>query len=310
MDPIIAIDGLAKAYGAVQAVRGISLAMPRGTIAGLLGPDGAGKTTTMRIVVTLLRADAGTVTVNGLRADRDVAGIRAITGYMPQRFSLYPDLSVEQNLRFFADLFTVPRRELDARMQRLYEFSRLEPFKRRLAGRLSGGMKQKLALSCTLIHDPVVLVLDEPTTGVDPVSRAEFWSLLRDLRDSGVSILVSTPYMDEAAHCDSIAIMHEGAILAQGPPASFPDMMTDAVFELAAPGLGADLSGVRALPGVQSAHRFGSLVHLTASRETDGAALLRAVRDAAGAGAQLRRIPPSLEDVFISLIPGANHAGE
>ncbi|MBR9974837.1 MAG: ABC transporter ATP-binding protein [Bacteroidetes bacterium] len=217
-DVLIEVRNFSRSYGTRPAVSDLDFTVRRGELFGLIGPDGAGKTTTMRTLVTLLRPDAGTLTVAGNDAVRDTRSIRSMIGYMPQRFSLYPDLSVEQNLRFFGELFSVPKTELPARLERLYRFSRLQPFARRLAGRLSGGMKQKLALSCTLIHNPVLLVLDEPTTGVDPVSRHEFWDILRELRTQGVTILVSTPYMDEARLCDRIVIMHEGRALAQGTP--------------------------------------------------------------------------------------------
>jgi ABC-2 type transport system ATP-binding protein len=304
LPPIVDISNFSKSYGAVAAVRDISLSVERGELFGLLGPDGAGKTTTMRTMVTLLRPDSGSITVDGHRSERDLAAIRKITGYMPQRFSLYPDLSVDQNLNFFAELFTVPRSEIAERKRRLYEFSRLEPFAKRLAGRLSGGMKQKLALSCTLIHDPVILVLDEPTTGVDPVSRNEFWSILRSLKDQGVTIFVSTPYMDEAAYCDRIAIMHQGRILAQGAPASFPEMIPEHVF-LLADARPADADVLRNMSGAVSAHAFGDSIHVTMPPETSEASANDAVSRAIGRPANLKRIPPSLEDVFISLIRGA-----
>ena len=209
MTPLVQVTDVRKSYGATRAVDGLSFAVQQGELFGLIGPDGAGKTTLLRMLVTLLRPDSGAITVQGFDVARDLGHIRNITGYMPQRFSLYPDLSVDQNLRFFADLFEVPVQEIQERKTRLYRFSRLEAFSSRLAGKLSGGMKQKLALSCTLIHDPVLLVLDEPTTGVDPVSRTEFWTILRELRDQGVTIVVSTPYMDEALLCDTVIILHE-----------------------------------------------------------------------------------------------------
>lgn len=206
---MIEVRDLHKRYGATEAVRGLSLSVPGGTICGLIGPDGAGKTTTMRILCGLLRPDGGEASILGHDCARETRAIKDHLGYMPQRFSLYPDLTVAENLRFFADLFAVPRAERAAREVELMEFSRLAPFVGRRAGRLSGGMKQKLALCCTLIHTPQVLILDEPTTGVDPVSRREFWRILRDLAGRGLALLVSTPYMDEAGMCDAVVLMHK-----------------------------------------------------------------------------------------------------
>jgi len=217
MQPI-KISDLYKNYGSVRAVKGISLSVEKGTIYGLIGPDGAGKTTIIRILVSLLRPDAGEVLFLGKSVPDDPRRVRSRIGYMPQRFSLYRDLSVEQNLRFFGDLFQIPLQEQQKRMQQLYAFSQLELFRTRRAGALSGGMKQKLALSCMLMHKPEVIVLDEPTFGVDPVSRNEFWGILRHLSEDGTTIFVSTAYMDEARLCDRVGLIHEGRILAQDSP--------------------------------------------------------------------------------------------
>ncbi len=305
--PAIHISGFSKAYGSVQAVRDMSLDVEEGELFGLIGPDGAGKTTTLRTLVTLLRPDTGELTMAGHDVRREVGRIRATTGYMPQRFSLYPDLSVDQNLEFFADLFAVPRHEVPARKERLYRFSRLQDFSTRLAGRLSGGMKQKLALSCTLIHDPVVLVLDEPTTGVDPVSRNEFWAILRELRAQHVTILVSTPYMDEALQCDRVAIMHEGRILAHGEPSALTTLMHGEVHALHDLALVTRAAAFEGIPGVRSVQAFGDSLHLTTDPGMDVARLRRDVEVLAGCPVDLRRIEPSLEDVFISLIREGGH---
>jgi ABC-2 type transport system ATP-binding protein len=213
-----AVD-LKKNYSGERALDGVTLAVPRGGCFGLIGPDGAGKTTFLRILATLIDADGGTARVLSHDVKSGMAAIRGGIGYMPQRFSLYEDLSVEENLGFFADVFSVPPAERRARIGRLLAFSRLSPFRDRRAGALSGGMKQKLALSCALIHTPELLILDEPTTGVDPLSRREFWSILMELKAQGVTLLVSTPYLDEAAYCDRVALFHRGKALLTGSPA-------------------------------------------------------------------------------------------
>lgn len=302
MNPLLSVSDFSKSYGDVHAVRGLSFDVRPGELFGLIGPDGAGKTTTMRTLVTLLRPDSGTLTVDGHDVATELKAIRAITGYMPQRFSLYPDLSVEQNLRFFADLFSVPQDELPSRLKRLYRFSRLQPFAKRLAGRLSGGMKQKLALSCTLIHNPVLLVLDEPTTGVDPVSRTEFWDILRELREEGVTILVSTPYMDEALHCDRIAILHHGNTLAMGTPAELVQGMHYPMYALHDANIVMDYSLIEKLHDVRSVQTFGDSLHITVKMDTDPDRLEQDISAVVEKEIVLQRIVPSLEDVFIAHI--------
>lgn len=308
MTPLVSVCAFSKSYGSTRAVDDLSFDVRRGELFGLIGPDGAGKTTTMRTLVTLLRPDAGSLQVDGKDVGSDHKAIRAITGYMPQRFSLYTDLSVEQNLRFFADLFAVPREDIPARIARLYRFSRLEPFARRLAGKLSGGMKQKLALSCTLIHNPVLLVLDEPTTGVDPVSRTEFWDILRELRAQGVTIVVSTPYMDEALLCDRIVIMHEGRALAQGSPRELVASMEYPMYAVDDSGLVMDYAHVEGIPNVRSVQSFGDSIHVTTEKDCDAETLQHRIAETSGRPVRLRPITPSLEDVFIALIEkGAHH---
>ena len=218
---------LTKSYGNVQALKGVSFDVRKGEIFGLIGPDGAGKTSIFRILTTLVLPDSGSATVDGLDIVKDYRELRARVGYMPGRFSLYPDLSVEENISFFANLFGVTLDENYDLVAPIYR--QIEPFRKRRAGKLSGGMKQKLALCCALIHRPSVLFLDEPTTGVDVVSRVEFWEMLASLADGGISILVSTPYMDEAARCARIALINEGEILQICPP---PDRLEDYFIEL------------------------------------------------------------------------------
>jgi len=211
MTPSIKIEGLTKSYGSVKALENVSLDIEKGELFGLIGPDGAGKTTLFRLLTTLILPDAGTATVDGLDIVRDFKEIRCRVGYMPGRFSLYQDLSIEENLDFFASIFGTTIEDNYELVAPIYR--QIEPFKKRRAGKLSGGMKQKLALCCAMIHKPAVLFLDEPTTGVDVVSRAEFWDMLDSLKKAGITIFVSTAYMDEASRCDRIALMHGGHIL-------------------------------------------------------------------------------------------------
>jgi ABC-type multidrug transport system ATPase subunit len=223
----IEAHNIRKAYGTVEALRGVSLAVSPGEILGLIGPDGAGKTTLFRILTTLILPDEGSASVCGLDVVKDYREIRTRVGYMPGRFSLYPDLSVKENLDFFANIFGTTLEENYDLVAPIYR--QIEPFKDRRAGKLSGGMKQKLALCCALIHKPEVLFLDEPTTGVDVISRVEFWEMLAALRESGLGILVSTPYMDEAARCNRICLMNEGTILQTCPP---PENLEEYFIEL------------------------------------------------------------------------------
>ncbi len=216
--PIVDVRDLRKNYSGEQALTGVTFSVETGKLFGIIGADGAGKTTLMRILVTLLNADSGEAQILNYNIVNDIRILRSKIGYMPQRFSLYGDLSVKENLTFFADVFNINGKERKERMAKLLQFSRLERFQQRRASNLSGGMKQKLALSCALIHSPKLLILDEPTTGVDPVSRREFWDILKELRNDGVTIIVSTPYMDEAEMCDELLIMHNGKVLKKGTP--------------------------------------------------------------------------------------------
>ena len=221
MEKSISINDVTKNYGSICALDNVSFEVEKGELFGLIGPDGAGKTTLFRILTTLLVPDSGTATVEGLDAIKDYKRIRSIVGYMPGRFSLYQDLSVEENLEFFASIFGVDVKDNYDIIAPIY--SQIKPFAKRRAGKLSGGMKQKLALSCALIHRPQVLFLDEPTTGVDAVSRSEFWDMLAGLKQYGISILVSTPYMDEAGRCDRIALINEGKVLKIDTPENIKD---------------------------------------------------------------------------------------
>ena len=307
--PIISIKNFSKSFGGTKAVESLDLEVEKGELFGLIGPDGAGKTTTIRTLVTLISPDSGEIFVNNLDVKKDVRKIRSITGYMPQRFSLYPDLSVNQNLVFFANLFDVPKKEIAERKKRLFQFSNLEPFAGRLAGQLSGGMKQKLALSCTLIHNPVVLILDEPTTGVDPVSRNEFWTILKELKKEGVTILVSTPYMDEAIKCDRVAIMHEGMVLARGKPETMTASFQNRIYKLTGQDLIGHINSIALIPGILSVQSFGDSLHLTLPDNQAKEDVREKIQNILGRSFQMEPVEPSLEDLFIALIEGKSRNG-
>lgn len=306
MAEMISIKNFSKSYGNIRAVENLSLEVQRGELFGLIGPDGAGKTTTMRTLCTLLTPDAGEMHLAGYEVRRDVAQIRAILGYMPQRFSLYPDLSVEQNLRFFADLFGVPPAEREKRLLELYHFSKLEPFKNRLAKQLSGGMKQKLALSCTLIHTPPILILDEPTTGVDPVSRREFWEILQRMRDEGVTILVSTPYMDEALLCNRVAFMHKGRLLALDAPGVIHRHFPFALYEVATDNPQLLVSYFKNNSECRSVQIFGDRLHVSFAAPLLENKIAEIMAAAPQPIKQMRAITPGIEDTFMELMKNSS----
>lgn len=296
---MITAEQISKRYGEVQALAAVSIEVHEGELYGLIGPDGAGKTTLFRILTTLLPPDEGRATVAGMDISADYRAIRAAVGYMPGRFSLYQDLTVEENLRFFATLF-------GTRLEDNYDLVRdiyvqIEPFRRRRAGRLSGGMKQKLALCCALIHRPRVLFLDEPTTGVDVVSRHEFWDMLAGLRRQGITLLVSTPYMDEAVRCDRIALIQTGRILSVDTPAGIVRRYPDALFTLRAADMRRLTEAVHRLPDVKSSFAFGRVLHVSFNKD-DAEAPRRTLAALAEAGCQrveMRPIEPGIEDCFI-----------
>lgn len=300
--PDIEIINFIKNYGPVEAVKNVSFSVAKGELFGLIGPDGAGKTTLMRAVCTLLLPDSGQIDVKGMQTSKNIALIRRILGYMPQRFSLYQDLTVEQNLRFFADLFEVSPEERVQREKQLYSFSRLGPFKKRQAGALSGGMKQKLALSCALIHTPEILVLDEPTFGVDPVSRQEFWEILHEIQKLGTTILVSTAYMDEANLCDRMALMYEGEIKAMDKPDNLKKTYRHPLYKLE----GSDLRKLNKffheLEVVNQTQLFGDSVHVSFLKtplETDWQ---KWQKDSGGNLQSWDKHSPSIEDIFLDLM--------
>lgn len=291
---------LARRYGKVEALKGLSFEVERGEIFGIIGPDGAGKTTLFRILTTLLLADEGVAAVDGLDVARDFMAIRERVGYMPGRFSLYQDLSVEENLRFFATVFGSTIEENYPLIADIY--GRLEPFKDRKAGALSGGMKQKLALCCALIHRPVVLFLDEPTTGVDPVSREEFWEMLRRLRGQGITILVSTPYMDEASLCDRIALIQEGRFLGIDSPAGVVAGYGKDLFAVRGERMSSLLADIRAYPKVESCFAFGESHHVAVAPGALRAdELSRYLASKGHEGVEVAPIGPGVEDCFMDM---------
>lgn len=261
----ISVKNISKSYNKNIAVANISLEVNQGEIFGLIGPDGAGKTTLFRILTTLLLADTGTATVGGYDVIKDYKAIRNTVGYMPGKFSLYQDLTVEENLRFFATIFGTTIEENYDLIKDIY--IQIEPFKTRKAGALSGGMKQKLALCCALIHKPTVLFLDEPTTGVDPVSRKEFWEMLKRLQQKGITILVSTPYMDEAALCDRIALIQKGAILQIDSPENMIQQYDKTIYNVAAKNTSQLIEDLKNYPGQYSVYTFGEYIHYIDSNE-------------------------------------------
>lgn len=301
-DSAVQAVGLRKRFGELEAVRDLDLAVGKGEIFGLVGPDGAGKTTTLRMLCGVLAPDAGRVLVMGLDAATEPERVRRWIGYMPQRFSLYGDLTVMENLAFFADLYGVPRRVWRERSERLLAFSRLAPFVDRRAELLSGGMKQKLALACTLIHGPRILLLDEPTTGVDPVSRREFWRILYGLLAEGVTILVSTPYMDEAERCNRVGFMAGGRLAATGTPAQLKVGVGRTILELRAEPRRAAMLAARGVAELEDVRMFGDRLHLVASDgEAAEAATRRTMEEKGVLVLELRRVEPSMEDAFMSL---------
>lgn len=261
---IVNCQSVSKSYGHVQALKNLSFEVHKGEIFGIIGPDGAGKTTLFRILTTLILADSGTATVNGLDVKKDYKKIRTCVGYMPGRFSLYQDMSVEENLTFFASVFGTTIQENYALVEDIYR--QIEPFKNRRAGKLSGGMKQKLALSCALIHKPTVLFLDEPTTGVDPVSRKEFWEMLKRLKAQGITILVSTPYMDEATLCDRIALIRDGQFLKIDTPQQIISQFNEMLWAVSADRMSKLYADLQQIPGIKSCYAFGSTHHITIDR--------------------------------------------
>ncbi len=300
MKAIVSAHHLAKNYGEVKALDGnISFSANEGEIFGIIGPDGAGKTSLFRILTTLLLPDGGSAQVNGMDVVKEYRKIRRQIGYMPGRFSLYPDLTVEENLNFFATVFGTSIRENYTLIQDIYR--QIEPFKKRKAGQLSGGMKQKLALSCALIHKPVALFLDEPTTGVDPVSRKEFWEMLKRLKQEGMTILVSTPYMDEARLCDRIALINKGSFLKIATPEEIVNEFNDTLWTVRSDQMFRLLTHLRKHPSVKSCFAFGDVHHITVQSGLTPTLLSLYLEQMGHRDIEIRAIRPNIEDCYMKL---------
>ena len=302
MNISVNIEKISKAYGSVQALEDINLSIGKGELFGMIGPDGAGKTTLIRILTSLLIADAGTATVEGYDTVKDYKKIRQIIGYMPGRFSLYQDLSVEENLNFFASIFKTTVKQNYHLIKDIYK--QIEPFKDRPAGKLSGGMKQKLALSCALIHKPVILFLDEPTTGVDAVSRKEFWDMLDKLKEENITIVVSTPYMDEASRCNRVALMQEGKVLTVNTPEGIVKSYESPLLAVKSGKMYQLLFDVLDFPGRIRAYRSGEFIHVAVNKEEKMEEKLEGFLKGKGQdNVIIKRIVPSVEDSFMALAP-------
>ncbi|MDH3224348.1 MAG: ABC transporter ATP-binding protein [Gemmatimonadota bacterium] len=300
----VRVESLTRRFGPLEAVRDISFSVASGNLFGLVGPDGAGKTTLLRMLAGVLRPTSGDAWLEGTSVVKDPERVKHDIAYMAQRFGLYEDLTVRENLDFYASLYGVSRRDRDERIERLHVFSGLGPFEARLAGALSGGMKQKLALSCCLVHRPRILLLDEPTFGVDPISRRDLWLILHEMVNEGVTIVVSTAYLDEAERFDRVALLTGGRILALAEPEvlrqAFPGPVR--VLTTSSPRRARNL--LRRTPGVRSATLFGDSVHVVEEGGPPGGPLSAALEDAGIAVLENREQEPSLEDVFIALVDG------
>ncbi|MEE9133645.1 MAG: ABC transporter ATP-binding protein [Gemmatimonadota bacterium] len=303
MEPAVSVEGLTRRFGELIAVQDLTFQVAPGELFGIVGPDGAGKTTTLRMLAGVLRPTAGDARVAGVSVTRDPEGVKHHIAYMSQRFGLYTDLTVRENIEFYADLYQVPRKERPPRLERLYAFSGLGPFENRLAGQLSGGMKQKLGLCAALIHEPEILLLDEPTFGVDPISRRDLWLIVHGMVARGVTVIVSTAYLDEAERCDRVTLLHKGRSVVLDTPHALQARLRDQVFAVRAdaPRRARDL--LRDYPAVRQAVLFGEVIHVTLR---EGLRDWPAARDALIADGiavlEEKSVEPSLEDVFIDLV--------
>jgi ABC-2 type transport system ATP-binding protein len=305
----VSLRGLRRRFGTVTAVDGLSFDVGKGELFGIVGPDGAGKTTTLRMLAGVLRPTEGDALVAGVSVSRDPEGVKHHIAYMSQRFGLYTDLSVRENIDFYADLYLVRAAGRAARLKRLYAFSGLGPFEHRLAGQLSGGMKQKLGLCCALVHEPEIMLLDEPTFGVDPISRRDLWLIVHEMVAAGITVVVATAYLDEAERCDRVAMLHEGHLIALDTPAGLQGRLAGRIQVVSADEPRRARDFLAAHPLVQNAVLFGDAIHATFK---DAAHDWPAVRgDAETAGIAVRRevvAEPSLEDAFIDLVREADVA--
>lgn len=301
MKNFVTITDLSKAYKTIKAVVDFSLEVDKGEIYALLGPDGAGKTTIMRTLCHLLTPDKGVLLIDGFHVDKDFDHIKPLLGYMPQVFSLYPDLTVEENLIFYSGIYGVTGNEFQKKAESFYRFSQLKPFAKRRAADLSGGMKQKLALSCALMHDPQLLLLDEPTTGVDPLSRRQFWDILFELKKQGVTIIVSTPYMDEAANTDRVCFIYNGKKLVEDAPGNLPQLFEGQVFLLNMYPTSAIIEKINNVKNIQ-ARRFGAGMHIYLDKDDRIENHTQELQKAEININLLKPISPSLEDCFVQFM--------
>lgn len=296
----ISVSRLSKSYNSIKALDNVSFDVSEGELFGIIGPDGAGKTTLFRLLTTLILPDGGSAVIGGLDVVKYYAAVRHIIGYMPGKFSLYQDLSVEENLNFFATVFNTTVKENYYLIEDIYK--QIEPFKTRPAGKLSGGMKQKLALSCALIHKPKVLFLDEPTTGVDPVSRKEFWEMLLKLKSQGITIIVSTPYMDEARLCDRIALMQNGKFLRIDSPENIIASYPQKLWSVTADNMHGLLNDLRTCPYVKSSFSFGAIYHVTMVENMTAAMLNEYLINKGYGNIEITEIKPTVEDCFMLML--------
>jgi ABC-2 type transport system ATP-binding protein len=308
-EPAVSVRALTRRFAQTIAVDALSFEVGTGELFGIVGPDGAGKTTLLRMLAGILPPTSGDAVVLGHPVSRDPERVKHEIAYMAQRFGLYEDLTVRENIMFYADLYRVPKAERPARLERLYGFSRLGEFEQRLAGKLSGGMKQKLSLCCALIHHPRVLLLDEPTFGVDPISRRDLWLILHEMVAQGITVIVTTSYLDEAERCDRVAMLHEGKLLALAAPAELQQSLTGAMFAVHADVPRAARSAAQQLAGVHAATLFGDTVHVLTDATADPQWLRASLADRGVAVRDLERIEASLEDVFINLVGAHDRAG-
>lgn len=298
--PSVSVTQLSKSYNSIKALDNVSFDVSEGELFGIIGPDGAGKTTLFRLLTTLILPDGGSAVIEGLDVVKDYAAVRHIIGYMPGKFSLYQDLTVEENLNFFATVFNTTVKENYHLIEDIYKH--IEPFRTRRAGKLSGGMKQKLALSCALIHKPKVLFLDEPTTGVDPVSRKEFWEMLLKLKSQGITIIVSTPYMDEARLCDRIALMQNGNFLRIDSPENIIASYPQKLWSVTADNMHGLLNDLRSCPYVKSSFSFGASYHVTMEENMTVAILNEYLINKGYGNIDIREIEPTVEDCFMLML--------
>lgn len=304
--PMVELDALTRRFGSLVAVDALSFAVRRGELFGIVGPDGAGKTTTLRMLAGVLRPSAGDARIAGTSVAREPERVKHAIAYMAQRFGLYGDLTVAENIAFYADLYRVPREARAARLERLYRFSALGPFRDRLAGQLSGGMKQKLALSCCLVHEPDLLLLDEPTFGVDPISRRDLWLIVHEMVAHGTTVVVSTSYLDEAERFDRLVMLHKGRVMALDTAEALQAAMPSVLLAVPVDRAREARMVAERVPGVLRAAVFGDRLHLTVASEPETGPLVAAALVAAGhAPGEIRRIVPTLEDVFIERIAEA-----